>query len=111
MLRPGAVRRALDNLIGNAVRYGSTAQVSVHIGEKAVRFRVEDDGPGIPKEDRDRALQPFQRLDPGRNQNKGSGVGLGLSIAFDIARSHGGTLRLEESEGLGGLQADLVLAR
>ena len=110
-LRPMAVRRALDNLIGNATRYGTTALLSVALSERAIRFSVEDDGPGIPAEQREEALQPFARLEPGRNQNRGSGVGLGLSIAFDIARSHGGILRLGDSESLGGLKAELVLAR
>ncbi|MDP2737611.1 MAG: ATP-binding protein, partial [Pseudorhodobacter sp.] len=71
----------------------------------------EDDGPGIPPGRRDEALRPFTRLDSARNQNSGSGVGLGLSIAADIARGHGGTLRLGESARLGGLKADLILAR
>ncbi|MBS9717781.1 ATP-binding protein [Pseudohalocynthiibacter aestuariivivens] len=111
LVRPTAIGRALDNLIGNAVRYGTRAEVSVAITEKAVRISVEDDGPGIAPEDREEALKPFSRLEPGRNQNKGSGVGLGLSIAIDIARGHGGTLRLSESDRLGGLKVDLVLAR
>jgi len=111
LVRPTAIGRALDNLIGNAVRYGTRAEVSVAITEKAVRISVEDDGPGIAVEDREEALKPFSRLEPGRNQNKGSGVGLGLSIAIDIARGHGGTLRLSESDRLGGLKVDLVLAR
>ena len=111
MMRPQAVTRALENLVNNAVRYGSHAEVSVAVTDRAVRFSVEDDGPGIPKDRRDEALRPFTRLDPSRNQNKGSGVGLGLSIAFDIARSHGGTLRWGDSEVLGGLKAELVLAR
>lgn len=110
-LRPHAVARALENLIGNAVRYGKRAVVSVTISERAVRIAVEDDGPGIPKERREEALRPFIRLDAARNQDRGSGVGLGLSIAADIARSHGGTLRLGDSENLGGLRAELVLAR
>ena len=63
------------------------------------------------RSDREEALKPFSRLEPARNQNKGSGVGLGLSIAIDIARAHGGSLRLGESEGMGGLQVDLVLSR
>ena len=110
-LRPLAVRRALDNLIGNALRYGTRAEVSVSVMERAVRFTVEDDGPGIPAGQRELALRPFQRLDPARNQNRGSGVGLGLAIAADIARQHGGVLRLGESARLGGLRADLVIAR
>ncbi|MEL6521961.1 MAG: ATP-binding protein [Pseudomonadota bacterium] len=110
-LRPVAVKRALGNLIGNAVRYASSALVSVQLTEKTICFRVEDDGPGIPKEQREDALKPFARLDASRNQNKGAGVGLGLSITADIARGHGGLLKLGDSERLGGLQADLILAR
>ncbi len=110
-LRPLAIRRALDNLIGNALRYGQQARIGVRITDRAVRFSVEDDGPGIPADRRDDALSPFVRLDPARNQDKGSGVGLGLSIVADIARSHGGVLRLGESETLGGLKAELVIAR
>ena len=111
VLRPLAIRRALANLIGNALRYGNRAEVSLTVSERMVRFTVEDDGPGIPQDQRDEALRPFIRLDAARNQNRGSGVGLGLSIAADIARSHGGTLRLGESVRLGGLKADIVLAR
>ena len=110
-LRPLAIRRALDNLIGNALRYGNKAEIGVSVTDRAVRFWVEDDGPGIPPDRRDEALSPFVRLDPARNQDKGSGVGLGLSIVADIARTHGGVLRLGESEKLGGLKAEVVLAR
>lgn len=111
MLRAGAVRRALENLIGNATRYGTRAEVSLAILERAVRISVEDDGPGIPRARREEALRPFTRLDDARNQDRGTGTGLGLAIAADIARSHGGTLRLAESARLGGLKAELVLAR
>ena len=109
--RPTSLRRAIENLIGNAVRYGTRAQVSVIVTERHLRIVVEDDGPGIAAELRETALRPFTRLDPARNQNKGQGVGLGLSIAADIARSHGGNLRLGESAELGGLRAELSLAR
>ncbi len=111
MLRPIAMRRALGNLISNAVRYGRRAEVSVALTEKSLRFRVEDDGPGIPEDRRADAQRPFTRLDPSRNQDKGGSVGLGLAIATDIARAHGGVLRLGESERLGGLRADIVIAR
>ena len=110
-MRPEAVTRALENLVGNATRYADCAVVSLTLSERAVRISVEDDGPGIPKSLRESALAPFSRLDKSRNQNRGSGVGLGLSIAADVARSHGGSLRLGQSQKLGGLRADLILAR
>ena len=110
-LRPSAIRRAVSNLIENGARYGGRVQVSVTLTEKSLRIRVEDDGPGIPPESRDQAVKPFARLDSARNQNRGGGVGLGLAIVTDIARAHGGILRLGESEALGGLRADLVLGR
>jgi two-component system osmolarity sensor histidine kinase EnvZ len=110
-LRPMAVGRALDNLIGNAVRYGTRAEVSLYLTERSARYVVEDDGPGIPAADREQAVKPFTRLDSARNQDLGTGVGLGLSIAADIARQHGGMLRLGDSARLGGLRAELVLAR
>ena len=110
-LRAGGIRRAVENLINNAVRYGARAEVSVLLSEKSLRIRVEDDGPGIPAAQREEAIKPFTRLEPARNQNRGTGVGLGLSIAMDIARAHGGTLRLGESARMGGLRADIVIGR
>lgn len=110
-MRPMAVRRALDNLIGNALRYGTKAEVGLDVTDRTVRFTVEDDGPGIPATSREAAMSPFVRLDPSRNQDKGTGVGLGLTIVADIARNHGGLLRLGDSTRLGGLKAELVLAR
>lgn len=110
-LRVVGIKRAVENLIGNAVRYGNKAEVSVRFSEKSLRIRVEDDGPGIAAEDREEAMKPFARLEPARNQNRGTGVGLGLSIAADVARAHGGVLRLGVSEKLGGLAADIVIAR
>ncbi|MGI3185294.1 ATP-binding protein [Nioella aestuarii] len=110
-LRPGAVKRALSNLLVNALRYGSHARLTMTVLDRALRFSVEDDGPGIAPEDRDRAVRPFARLDEARNQNRGGGVGLGLAIANDIARSHGGTMRLSQSQDLGGLRVDFVVAR
>lgn len=110
-MRPMAVRRALDNLIGNGMTYGKSVSLSVAILDKSVRFTVEDDGPGIPEASRDEAVKPFTRLVPGRNQGKTPGVGLGLAITADIARSHGGQLRLGDSTRMGGLKAELVLSR
>ena len=110
-LRPQAVQRALENLIGNGVRYGSRVRVSLTASERTVRMIVEDDGPGIPKEQREDALIPFKRLDVARDPNRGGGVGLGLSIAADVARSHGGALKLGHSDAMGGLRAEFVIAR
>jgi two-component system osmolarity sensor histidine kinase EnvZ len=110
-MRPAAIRRALDNLVGNALRYGNKAHIAVHVTDRAIRYVVEDDGPGIPADQHDDAIRPFTRLDAARNQDKGAGVGLGLAIVADIARSHGGVLRLSASDTLGGLKAELVLAR
>lgn len=109
MLRPNAMARALDNLIGNAVRYGGEAVVSVALDEASVSFAVDDPGPGIPEELRAEAQKPFTRLDVARNQDGGSGVGLGLSITADIARGHGGSLHLEPSPTLNGLRARLTI--
>lgn len=110
-MRPQAVARALDNLLANAVRYGTRGVISYALTDRSLRLVVEDDGPGIPEARRDEAMLPFARLDAARDPNRGGGVGLGLSIAADIARTHGGTLRLGNSSALGGLKAELVLAR
>lgn len=109
--RPDSLRRAVENLIGNAVRYGDRAEVSGALGPGYFRISVEDDGPGIPAERREEAMKPFTRLDPARNLNQGQGVGLGLAIAVDIARAHGGQLRLGEGQHLGGLLAEIVIPR
>lgn len=111
LARPVALRRAIDNLIGNAVRYGTTARVSMDISEEFVTFLIEDDGPGIAPEDRSTALRPFARLDASRNQNNGTGVGLGLAISADIALSHGGTLKLDKSHTFKGLMASINIPR
>lgn len=109
VLRPHAMRRALGNLVSNALRYGSTARVSVGRDPRNIYFRVEDDGPGIPPDKRTEALKPFTRLDAARNLDRGSAAGLGLAIAADIAHAHGGSVRLADSPGLGGLSAEILL--
>ncbi|MCY3982844.1 MAG: ATP-binding protein [Roseovarius sp.] len=110
-LRPSGIRRAVENLVGNAVRYGTRAMVSVIVTEKYLRIVIEDDGSGIEESFRDEAMKPFTRLDDARNQNLGPGVGLGLAIAHDIARAHGGNLILGKSERLGGLKAEIQIVR
>jgi two-component system osmolarity sensor histidine kinase EnvZ len=109
-LRPMAIRRALENLLTNAFRHGTRARLSLLASDRTLRLAVEDDGPGIPPARRDEAVRPFTRLDDARTQGH-PGVGLGLAIVADIARAHGGQLRLTDSPDLGGLRAELVIAR
>ncbi len=106
-VRIAAVQRALSNLIENAAGFGDKVAVSLRRTKHRIEIIVDDNGPGIPKDQRDEALKPFARLDESRNQNR-KGVGLGLAIARDVARNHGGDLRLDESP-LGGLRAVLSL--
>ncbi|TCP59756.1 two-component system osmolarity sensor histidine kinase EnvZ [Rhodovulum bhavnagarense] len=110
-LRPLALERALQNLVGNAMRHGTQVRLGLEWRPRHLVFTVEDDGPGIPEARREEAMQPFHRLDAARNQDLGTGVGLGLAIAADIARGHGGELRLGQSPTLGGLRAELAVAR
>ncbi|TLD70369.1 HAMP domain-containing protein [Phragmitibacter flavus] len=104
--RPNALRRALRNVIENAVRYGGRAMVSLEMQIDGLDIVVEDEGPGISAEDRERVFDPFVRLEESRNRHTG-GVGLGLSIARSILRSHGGDVRLDE--GASGLRVCLHL--
>lgn len=110
MRRP-SVHRAISNLLSNALKYGDKVRLNLYTGAGFVEFVVEDNGHGIAADQRDAAVKPFARLDAARNQDKGAGVGLGLAIAADIARSHGGSLTLSESDDLGGLKAAFRLPR
>jgi signal transduction histidine kinase len=105
--RPLALRRALTNLLENALTYGGKATLRIEDAPESLRLVVEDEGPGIPESDLARMLEPFERLEASRSRGTG-GVGLGLSIARDIAASHGGTLRLE-NRAPHGLRAILEL--
>jgi two-component system osmolarity sensor histidine kinase EnvZ len=108
-VRPNALRRCLGNLIANARQHGRHVWLSSVILEDGVDILIDDDGPGIPVAERERVFQPFIRLDASRNPSTG-GVGLGLTIARDVARSHGGDVHLETSPR-GGLRARLHLPR
>lgn len=102
-VKPNAFRRLLSNLIGNAARHAKSVSVSASVKDHALTVVVDDDGPGIPAEQRGEAFRPFVRLDDARNLDE-SGTGLGLAIALDIARGHGGEIWLEDSPK-GGLRA------
>jgi signal transduction histidine kinase len=106
---PQALRRCLDNLIGNALRYGGCAEVEIDDSGQCLRIAVRDRGPGIPPEELERVFEPYYRLESSRNRTSG-GTGLGLSIARNIARWHGGDIRLDNAPG-GGLIAELRLPR
>ncbi|MBY0568434.1 MAG: HAMP domain-containing protein [Hyphomonadaceae bacterium] len=107
--RPRAIKRCLANLIDNAAAHGDKVRVTVRGEESAVVIAVDDNGPGIPEELYEDAFRPFSRLDATRSRNQ-KGVGLGLAIARDVARSHGGDIALSQSP-LGGLRASLRLPR
>jgi signal transduction histidine kinase len=105
--RPNALRRAVANLIENAVKYGGSARVAVNQEPERVVIAVDDDGPGIPPEEQEKVFAPFYRLDPSRNRDTG-GVGLGLAVARTVARGHGGDVTLANRVE-GGLSARLEL--
>lgn len=102
-VRPDAFKRCLSNLVVNAARHGSKIRIEGSCDAKFLQIHIDDDGPGIAPEAREDVFRPFVRLDEARNQDEG-GAGLGLSIARDIARSHGGDIFLSTSP-LGGLRA------
>ena len=104
-----ALRRAIGNLVENAVAYGERARVGLAAGAGRVDVVVDDDGPGIPAEAAARVFEPFVRLEGSRSRDTG-GVGLGLAIARSVARSHGGDVLLENRPE-GGLRAILRLPR
>jgi len=105
--RPMALTRTLTNLMTNGVGYGDRCDISLIKGPKMAEILFDDDGPGIPEDKREDAFRPFHRLDDGRSQNI-AGTGLGLTLARDFAKAHGGDIRLEDSP-LGGLRVRLRL--
>lgn len=108
-LKRQALKRALTNLVSNAARFGTIVSIRVVSGRRIIRIDVEDNGPGIPPHERENVFKPFYRIDHARNQDGGHS-GLGLAIARDIARSHGGDITLSSST-LGGLRASIAIPR
>lgn len=106
-LRPQAFKRCMTNLIDNAIRYADHVSVRAGIRDEFIEITVDDDGPGIPEDQREEVFQSFYRIDSSRNPETG-GVGLGLTIARDVVRSHGGDITLSTSP-LNGLRARVRL--
>jgi two-component system, OmpR family, osmolarity sensor histidine kinase EnvZ len=106
-LKAQAMSRCLANLIGNAVRYAGAVKVTARRHGDVAEVIVDDDGPGIPADYRELVFKPFYRIEGSRNPKTG-GVGLGLTIARDVARGHGGNIVLEDSP-MKGLRVRLML--
>jgi signal transduction histidine kinase len=107
--RSSALRRAITNLVDNAVKYGHKAQVTLEVQAKYVAIAIEDDGPGIPEQELARVFQPFYRVEDSRNRDSG-GVGLGLAIAQSLVQKSDGTLTLRNRPS-GGLRAQILLPK
>ena len=107
--RPAALKRAIRNLIDNAVKYGKKANVAIKPKPKSIEITIDDEGPGIPEQELSRVFEPFYRLEESRSPETG-GVGLGLAIAYSIVQAHQGELRLSNRPA-GGLRASVMLPR
>ncbi len=105
--RKNLIQRSLNNLLDNAINFSKNIKVTQQKIKRSILIFVEDDGPGIPSSEYENVFKPFYKVDKSRNQTKSS-VGLGLSIASDIVRSHGGNIELGKSE-MGGLKIKIVL--
>ena len=105
--RKNLIKRCVNNLIDNSIKYGDKVKVKLIKKNTNIFIKVEDNGPGIPKNEYENVFRPFYKIDKGRADSKSS-VGLGLSIASDIIRSHGGNIKLEKSS-LNGLGVKIFL--
>ena len=105
--RKNLIKRCINNLIDNALKYGKKVNVELTKKSTNIFIKIEDDGPGVPEEEFENVFKPFYKIDKGRADSKSS-VGLGLSIASDIIRSHGGNIKLEKSK-LNGLGVKIFL--
>jgi two-component system osmolarity sensor histidine kinase EnvZ len=106
-VKPDAFKRCVLNLVSNANRHSRKVKVAAARLHHRLLITIDDNGPGIPAGQREEVFKPFYRLDDARNQDE-TGTGLGLSIARDIARAHGGDVKLAESP-LGGLRAEISI--
>jgi signal transduction histidine kinase len=107
--RPAALKRAVRNLIDNAVKYGMKANVAIKPTPKSIEITIDDEGPGIAEQEHSRVFEPFYRVEESRSRETG-GVGLGLAIALSIVQAHGGQIILS-NRPIGGLRASVVLPR
>jgi len=105
--RKNLVKRCINNLIDNAIKYGNKVKIDLNKSTNNLFIKIEDDGPGIPENEYENVFKPFYKIDKGRADAKSS-VGLGLSIASDIVRSHGGNIKLEKSS-MDGLSVKISL--
>ena len=105
--RKNLIRRCINNLVDNATKYGNKVNIELNKNNNNLFIKVEDDGPGIPENEYDNVFKPFYKINKGRADSKSS-VGLGLSIASDIVRSHGGNIKLEKSK-MNGLVVKIFL--
>ena len=103
--RKNLIQRCLNNLIDNSIKYANKIHIQLSKKNNSIIINIDDDGPGIPNEEYDNVFKPFYKIDKGRNDSKSS-VGLGLSIASDIVKSHGGNILLEKSK-MNGLRAKI----
>ena len=106
-IKLNSIKRCINNLLSNSLKFSTKIEITCNKKNNYVEIIIDDDGPGIPKKEREKVLQPFYRVEHSRNRDTG-GIGLGITIAVDIINNHGGNLFLEKSH-LGGLRAKIYL--